>query len=106
MLIFQNHTEDPALPPGITLEPWLPESGPARSDLDLYLWQRSENLDGYFLYNTHLFDADGIKRFTARLKTFLEAATLAPDHPVASLKLDATFSLPGLGSRRRHPSSS
>ncbi len=103
MLIFQNQTAEPVLPPAITLEPWRPETGPSRSDLDLYLWQRSDQLKGYFLYNTDLFDPAGIARFAQRLQHFLESALAAPDQPVSSIKLDATFSLPGLGSRHRHP---
>ena len=106
MLIFQNQTSDPLPPPGFSLEPWLPRTGPARSDLDFYVWQRAERLEGYCLYNSDIFEREEINRFMVRLQTFLKSALESPDQPVATLKFDETFSLPGLGSRRRPPSGS
>ena len=106
MLIFQNQTSVPITPDGITLTPWEPSEGPARSDLDLYLWQTSENLTGYFLYNIDLFNLDTIARFTRRLLTFLNDAVARSDQPVSGLKMEQNISLPGLGSRHRRPSQS
>ncbi|MFX3681345.1 MAG: SDR family NAD(P)-dependent oxidoreductase [bacterium] len=106
MLIFQNETSEPTTPDGITLTPWEPSEGPARSDLDLYLWQTSETLTGYFLYNIELFNPDTIERFTRRLLIFLSDAVARSDQPLSCLKMEQNFSLPGLGSRHRRPSES
>ena len=106
MLIFQNQTADPITPNGVTLTPWEPSEGPARSDLDLYLWQTSDTLTGYFLYNIDLFDPNTVERFTRRLITFLTQAVARSDQPISSLKMEQSFSLPGLGSRHRRPSQS
>ncbi|MCF3650813.1 SDR family NAD(P)-dependent oxidoreductase [Synoicihabitans lomoniglobus] len=100
MLVFQNRTPMPAAPAGWSIEAWEPTNGPARSDLDLYLWEQDDHLSGYFLYNTDLFDVGTVDRLTRRLVTFLTHATQTPDAPLGSLKMEASFVLPGLGSRR------
>jgi acyl transferase domain-containing protein len=103
MLIFQNQTTAPKAPQGFALNPWEPAVGPARSDLDLYLWQTADGLAGFFLYNIDLFFPATITRLTRRWVTFLENAVTRPDQPFSAVKIEDSFSLSGLGNRPARP---
>jgi hypothetical protein len=99
MLIFQNATPPAAVPAGMTLEPWELPEGPARSDFDLYLWEKPDGVRGYLIYNTDIFAERTAQRFAARFRALLAAAVAAPTTRLADLRLEAEASLPRLASR-------
>ena len=104
MLIFQNRADAPTVDPdGFELTPWEPRFGPARSDLDLYLWETPQGLSGYFLYNTALFAPATMDRLARRLLTVLEFFADRSSETLSSMRFDASFSLPRLGMRRTRP---
>ena len=104
MLIFQNALPAAPTPAGLTLEPWSTGDGPARSDLDLYLWETPQGVQGYFIYNADLFDAATVQRMATRLRTILEALANAPETRIADLRFENVMpALPRLASRLPGP---
>ncbi len=80
---------------GLTLERLEADSGTARLDLFLLLWEEGGGLAGTIEYSTDLFDADRMARFAAHYQELLAALT-APDldRPPATAPL--------LGAGERH----
>ncbi|HVU25275.1 MAG TPA: SDR family NAD(P)-dependent oxidoreductase [Opitutus sp.] len=100
MLIFQNALPAAPTPAGLTLEPWATADGPARSDLDLYLWETPQGVQGHFIYNADLFEAPAVQRMAGRLRTILETLAHAPETRLADLRFEnVTPVLPRLASR-------
>lgn len=56
-------------------------------DLTLTLEETGTGLQGYFEYNTDLFDADTIHRMIGHLQTLLHSAISNPDQPITMLTL-------------------
>mgnify|MGYP001544540022 CR=1 FL=1 len=104
MLIFQNALPTAPTPAGLALEPWSTGDGPARSDLDLYLWETPQGVQGYFIYSADLFDAATVQRMATRLRTILEALANAPETRIADLRFENVMpALPRLASRLPGP---
>ncbi len=61
------------------------DTGTAKYDLTLYLWEDGDRLVGNFEYNTDLFDAVRIERMAGHLRTLLEAMAADPDRPITQL---------------------
>ncbi len=100
MLIFQNALPAAPAPAGLELEPWSAGDAPARSDLDLYLWETPRGVQGYFISNADLFDAASVQRMAGRLRTLLETLANAPETRLADLRFEnVTPALPRLASR-------
>ncbi|QKW05282.1 amino acid adenylation domain-containing protein [Streptomyces sp. NA04227] len=70
---------------GLRLEPLTVESGTARFDLELQVFDRPEGLDGWFEYNTDLFDRGTVERMARHLGLLVEAILADPDRPLAAL---------------------
>ncbi|MBM3854899.1 MAG: hypothetical protein FJ399_17395, partial [Verrucomicrobia bacterium] len=98
MMIFQGAAPAAPTAPGLTVEPLEFAEGPARSDLDLYLWQSTDGLRGYFLFNTALFEDATISRLARRWLALLQGVTLEPALALAGLRFDGAAALPSLPS--------
>jgi amino acid adenylation domain-containing protein len=87
MLAFQNAPDAGVELPGLEMRRDEEESGTAKFDLSLTLFDRADALDGYVEYDTDLFDAATPAALEEQLRTLLEAAAAAPQTPVADLPL-------------------
>jgi amino acid adenylation domain-containing protein len=87
MLAFQNAPDADVELPGLRMRRDETESGTAKFDLSLTLFDRTDALDGYVEYDTDLFDAATPAAIEEQLRTLLEAAAAAPETPVADLPL-------------------
>jgi amino acid adenylation domain-containing protein len=87
MLAFQNAPDAGVELPGLRMRRDEGESGTAKFDLSLTLFDRADALDGYVEYDTDLFDAATPAALEEQLRTLLEAAAAAPQTPVANLPL-------------------
>jgi acyl transferase domain-containing protein/NADP-dependent 3-hydroxy acid dehydrogenase YdfG len=104
MLIFQNAVPATPGPAGLALEPWSTADGPARSDLDLYLWETPQGVRGYFIANADLFDTATVQRMAVRLRTILETLAHAPETRISDLRFENVApALPRLASRLSGP---
>ncbi|WP_163997847.1 non-ribosomal peptide synthetase, partial [Pyxidicoccus caerfyrddinensis] len=82
------NTPMPALElPGLRLLPLLPDTVPARFDLNLALEETTEGFSGSLHYATDLFDASTIQRMAGHLRTLLSAICQDATRPVAMLPL-------------------
>jgi amino acid adenylation domain-containing protein len=105
MLAFQNY-----LRPGVNLrdvrltplEEDRADTGTSKFDLTLFLWSAGgpgdaadagdagdagERLEGFWEYNTDLFDRSTVRRLSGHFQTLLMAATEHPEVPLAELAL-------------------
>jgi amino acid adenylation domain-containing protein len=73
--------------PGLTLSPIEAESGIAKFDITLSMFEGPNGLQGTLEYNTDLFDAATIERLAGHFKTLLAAVTANPDQPLTALPL-------------------
>ncbi|MFD0313324.1 amino acid adenylation domain-containing protein [Streptomyces flavalbus] len=62
-------------------------SSTARFDLELQVFERGEALDGWFEYNTELFDAATVDRMGGHLRVLLDHLLTDPDQPVLDVAL-------------------
>ncbi|GER90131.1 hypothetical protein KDW_42930 [Dictyobacter vulcani] len=63
------------------------DTGMAKFDLTLYLWEEDAQLAGYFEYNTDLFEAETMARWASNFHTLLEACVATPDRNIHQLSL-------------------
>ncbi|HET7237813.1 MAG TPA: condensation domain-containing protein, partial [Terrimicrobiaceae bacterium] len=87
MFALQNTPDESIELPGLTIKPVNVESGTARFDLSLNVWESGPRLTGYLSYRTDLFDAATIKRMLAHFQTLLESIVNHPDKRVSALSL-------------------
>jgi amino acid adenylation domain-containing protein len=71
----------------LTASPWVLENNEGKFDLTLFLKQTSNGLEGNWVYNTDLFDADTIDRLNGHFQTLLEAIVANPTQPISELPL-------------------
>ncbi|KAB8141149.1 hypothetical protein F8S13_20305 [Chloroflexia bacterium SDU3-3] len=71
--------------PGLTLRPLPLHSGTAQFDLSLYLSELEDGVQGYFEYNTDLFDEATVAQLAAHLQELIAQAAAAPDQPISAL---------------------
>ncbi|WP_424465332.1 amino acid adenylation domain-containing protein [Pseudoclavibacter helvolus] len=93
MLAVEEHTDLPLALPGVDVAPVAPEStGGAKFDLSFTLRPATDGTDvaGVLEYNAALFSAAAATGLVTRLLAFLEAATEAPDTPLAELQIPGT----------------
>ena len=69
---------------------------PVRSDLDLYLWESSDGINGAFVYNTDIFEASTVARMSERFQFLVESVVENPDTALAELRLDREAELPAI----------
>ncbi len=91
---FQHVAPAPLEFPGLELSPVPLASAVARLDLELFLFQGPSGLAGRFVYNTDLFDATTIARFSGHFRRLLESAAADPEVRIGDLEL--------LGPAERH----
>jgi amino acid adenylation domain-containing protein len=84
---FENHVGAPLDLAGVTSRPLDVDTGVARLDLTLFLWDEAENGDlaGGCEYNTDLFDAATVDRFLERFESALTLMAGGADHPLPEL---------------------
>ncbi|NEO15575.1 MULTISPECIES: amino acid adenylation domain-containing protein, partial [unclassified Moorena] len=58
-----------------------------RFDLELHLWPIGEEIKGFCVYNTDLFEAEKISRMVSHYKNLLLAAVENPERPISQLPL-------------------
>ncbi|MFN2285313.1 MAG: amino acid adenylation domain-containing protein [Anaerolineae bacterium] len=63
------------------------DSGTAIFDLTLTFDETDTDLNGYFEYNTDLFDVNTIQRMTRHLEMLLEGIVTNPDKPITTLPI-------------------
>ena len=64
---------------GLAARPFKVDSGTAKFDLTLYLWEIGQEFGGTWQYNADLFEAATIERIAGHFQTLLEAIAENPD---------------------------
>ncbi len=87
LLVLQNAPVGRQELPGLTLEPFAPESDTARFELSLSLTEDEGGVNGLLEYNTALFDGATARRLADHLTTVMEAMTADPERRLSDLVL-------------------
>ncbi|MER5649307.1 amino acid adenylation domain-containing protein [Streptosporangium sp. NPDC002524] len=86
VMIVHQRLEDVRLRlPGVRAEPFLPETGGVKFDLDIYFAEGEELIEGFVAYATDLFDAETVTGMLADLAELLDRATEDPARRLSSL---------------------
>ncbi|MGW4115980.1 amino acid adenylation domain-containing protein [Actinosynnema sp. NPDC004786] len=85
--LFQNIALPDFSDVGLRVEPVPVRSATARFDLELQVFDRPDGLDGWFEYNSDLFDAATVERMSAHLAVLLEQLLADPDLPVGRVRM-------------------
>jgi amino acid adenylation domain-containing protein/non-ribosomal peptide synthase protein (TIGR01720 family)/FkbM family methyltransferase len=75
------------VPSGLTLEPVHVETGTAKFDLTLAMWEWTTELRGFLEYSTDLLDGATVARMAEHLTTLLEAIARSPDAHLSELPM-------------------
>ena len=86
-LAYQNFPSHKLELSGLTLQSETTETGNAKFDLMLYMWQRADGLRAVLEYNLDLFDAGTIIRMLGHFTTLLESIALNPNQRLSELRL-------------------
>jgi amino acid adenylation domain-containing protein len=92
---FQNTPQCPLALSSLEVGDFKIETGIAIFDLHLFMVETEGRLQGYFVYNTDLFDAATITRLIGHFQTLLEGIVADPEQPISQL--------PILSQIERHP---
>ncbi|PYG84940.1 surfactin family lipopeptide synthetase A [Ruminiclostridium sufflavum DSM 19573] len=87
MFVLQDVKEADFKIKGIEVAPYVFDRKTSRFELEIYLWESGEQLEGYFEYNTDLFKETTIERMMAN---FLYIIEMVPNHinePIGQLTL-------------------
>lgn len=87
----------------VVVAPFYLESDTTHFDLAIHLWQREGSVQGYFSYNSGLFEKGTIARLGTHLVTLLEAALANPDLRLSALPLMGDLERDWLESRLTVP---
>ncbi|MEU8383212.1 amino acid adenylation domain-containing protein, partial [Streptosporangium sp. NPDC048865] len=86
VMIVHQRLEDVRLRlPGVRAEPFLPETGGVKFDLDVYFAEGEELIEGFVAYATDLFDAGTVTGMLAELAELLDQVTEDPARRLSSL---------------------
>ncbi|MEM7350266.1 MAG: amino acid adenylation domain-containing protein, partial [Acidobacteriota bacterium] len=85
LLVVQNAPLPSVSVPGLELSSIETHYGTSQYDLSLSIFEKETFLEGWFEYNTTLFDPSTIQRFTAHFLGFLDAIANNPDGHVHEL---------------------
>jgi non-ribosomal peptide synthetase component F len=96
IFIFQNAADPAPTIAGLTVTPLEFNFGPARSELDFYLWETPDGLRGHIIFNTALFEAPTIARLLKRWEVLLDDILADPSRPIGALGFDRHVALPAL----------
>jgi amino acid adenylation domain-containing protein len=84
---YQNFPSHKLELPGLTLRSEPAESGNAKFDLMLYMWQRADGLRAVLEYNLDLFDAGTIIRMLGNFETLLAGIAQDADRRLSDLPI-------------------
>lgn len=90
LFVLHNLPDQTPEIPGLTLCPLEVDSGTARFDITLDLWDSTEGLRGWIEYDTELFEAATISRLDDHWQTLLKGVVQAPQRRLAELPLLTT----------------
>src|SRR6185436_13208211 len=90
MFVLHNAPPGALRLPGLSLEPIENDAGTARYDLTLELSERADTLEGWFEYNTDLFDASTVERMCEHLLTLIAAVAENPSLRLSELPILTT----------------
>ena len=96
IFVFQNAAPAPPTAEGLTVAPLEFSTGPARSDLDFYLWETSDGLRGHIIFNAELFEVSSIARLLQRWEALVGDIVEDPSRPIGALGFDRRVTLPSL----------
>ncbi|MCU0688050.1 MAG: amino acid adenylation domain-containing protein, partial [Polyangiaceae bacterium] len=89
MFTLQNAPEEVFELPGLRFEPLEAKTDAAQVDIALTLGPVSDELVGYWEYNTDLFDGSTVGRWAAAFERLLAGAVADPTRPVGELALES-----------------
>ncbi|MDC0671967.1 non-ribosomal peptide synthetase [Nannocystis radixulma] len=84
---LQNATVGDLELEGITTSPCEFDPGLVRVDLELQLWERGDELSGWWVFNADIFDGATIERLSDRFERLLAGVVAAPESAVGRLPL-------------------
>ncbi|MEU6998280.1 amino acid adenylation domain-containing protein [Nonomuraea sp. NPDC046570] len=87
VLTMQSHPGGDAVWPGLTAEPFALEARAARFELELFLTERPDGLDGLFVYNRDLLGERTVEDLAAHFETLLRAAVADPSARLSALEM-------------------
>ncbi|NET57520.1 MAG: SDR family NAD(P)-dependent oxidoreductase [Symploca sp. SIO2E6] len=73
--------------PGLRVTQGEEDISTARMDLEVHLWESKSGIEGYFIYNTDLFDRATITGMMAHFLTLLQAIVANPQQKISKLPL-------------------
>ncbi len=85
LFVVQNAPLPSVSVPGLELSAIETHYGTSQYDLSLSIFEKETFLEGWFEYNTTLFDSSTIQRFTVHFQAFLQAIAKDPDAHVHEL---------------------
>ncbi|WP_242890736.1 non-ribosomal peptide synthetase [Actinomadura litoris] len=86
VMVVHQRLEDVRLAlPGVRAEPFLPETGGVKFDLDLYFAEGGDEVEGFAAYAEDLFDRGTVEGLLDGLSTLLEQVTADPGRRLSSL---------------------
>jgi amino acid adenylation domain-containing protein len=72
MFVLNNIEMDVVELPGLTLSAYQEENGTAKFDLLLTMWETNDGMDGFFKYNTDIFEDSTIAKMIKHFQTLIE----------------------------------
>jgi amino acid adenylation domain-containing protein len=87
VLAFQNVPGEPLALPGVRVDAAEVDTGTAKFDLTLFLYEEAAGLRGRLEYAADLFDGATAARFAEHFARLLASALAEPDRPASSLPL-------------------
>ena len=91
MFAYQNTFKKVPLLSGIAIDLIKIDSGLAKFDLELHLWNVDDGHEGHFCYNTDLFDAETIQRMSDHFLMLLNDIIAHPEKKISELTLLTPF---------------
>ncbi|TDD29944.1 amino acid adenylation domain-containing protein [Actinomadura sp. KC06] len=85
MIVHQRLDDVRLALPGVRAEPFLPETGGVKFDLDVYFAEGDEEIEGFAAYAADLFDAATVERLLDGLNDLLTQVTADPHRKLSSL---------------------
>ncbi len=87
MLVLDNAPLPELQLPGLSISPFVVESGVSRFDLTLSLSESEQGIKGTLEYNSDLFDATTMQQLLGHFTTLLAGIVANPDQPISRLPL-------------------
>ncbi|MEU8802030.1 amino acid adenylation domain-containing protein [Spirillospora sp. NPDC048819] len=85
MIVHQRLDDVRLALPGVRAEPFLPETGGVKFDLDLYFAEGDEEVEGFAAFAADLFDAETVRRLLDGLDELLAQVTADPERRLSTL---------------------